>query len=122
MGLFNFFMQEIAIDLGTANTIIYYEDKVVVDEPSIVAKDRSTGQQFRLQIIAGGDAECGVEIRGLTAAEQPCEPRRGHGDGTAHDKGEAGIPRAKDVEKVQHLSRVRHARDDKANAKDEAGE
>jgi rod shape-determining protein MreB len=44
MGLFNFFMQEIAIDLGTANTIIYYEDKVVVDEPSIVAKDRSTGR------------------------------------------------------------------------------
>ena len=26
MGLFNFFMQEIAIDLGTANTIIYFED------------------------------------------------------------------------------------------------
>ena len=23
MGLFNFFMQEIAIDLGTANTVIY---------------------------------------------------------------------------------------------------
>jgi len=35
-------MQEIAIDLGTANTIIYYNDKVVVDEPSIVAKDRTT--------------------------------------------------------------------------------
>lgn len=43
MGLFNFFMQEIAIDLGTANTIIYFEDKVVVDEPSIVAKNRLTG-------------------------------------------------------------------------------
>ena len=37
-------MQEIAIDLGTANTIIYYQDKVVVDEPSIVAKDRSTNR------------------------------------------------------------------------------
>ena len=44
MGLFNFFMQEIAIDLGTANTIIYYNDKVVVDEPSIVAKDRTTNK------------------------------------------------------------------------------
>jgi rod shape-determining protein MreB len=42
MGLFNFFTQEIAIDLGTANTLIIYQDKVVVDEPSIVAKDRST--------------------------------------------------------------------------------
>ena len=31
--------QEIAIDLGTANTLIIHNDKVVVDEPSIVAKD-----------------------------------------------------------------------------------
>ena len=44
MGLFNFFMQEIAIDLGTANTIIYFQDKVVVDQPSIVAKDRTTNK------------------------------------------------------------------------------
>ncbi|PID90897.1 MAG: rod shape-determining protein [Bacteroidetes bacterium] len=44
MGLFNFFTQEIAIDLGTANTIIIYNDKIVVDEPSIVAMDRSTGK------------------------------------------------------------------------------
>ena len=45
MGWFNnFFSQEIAIDLGTANTLIIHNDKVVVDEPSIVAKDRSTGK------------------------------------------------------------------------------
>lgn len=36
LGLFSF-TQEIAIDLGTANTIIIYEDQVVVDEPSVVA-------------------------------------------------------------------------------------
>lgn len=42
MGLFNFLRQEIAIDLGTANTLIIHNDKVVVDEPSIVAKDRRT--------------------------------------------------------------------------------
>jgi len=36
------FTKEIAIDLGTANTIIIYNDKVVVDEPSIVAIDRKT--------------------------------------------------------------------------------
>lgn len=30
--------------MGTANTLIIYNDKVVVDEPSIVAKDRSTGK------------------------------------------------------------------------------
>ncbi len=42
MGLFSFFNKEIAIDLGTANTIIIHNDKVVVDEPSIVAIDRRT--------------------------------------------------------------------------------
>ncbi|MBC8457493.1 MAG: rod shape-determining protein [Deltaproteobacteria bacterium] len=39
-----FFTKEIAIDLGTANTIIIYNDKVVVDEPSIVAIERSTNK------------------------------------------------------------------------------
>jgi cell shape determining protein, MreB/Mrl family len=44
MGLFSFLTPEIAIDLGTANTIIYYNDKIVVDEPSIVAIDQHTGR------------------------------------------------------------------------------
>src|ERR1044071_3531333 len=44
MGLFDFLTQEIAIDLGTANTLIIHNDKVVVDEPSIVAMDRSSGK------------------------------------------------------------------------------
>ena len=39
---FSFLNKEIAIDLGTANTIIIYNDRVVVDEPSIVAIDRNT--------------------------------------------------------------------------------
>lgn len=43
MGLFSMLTREIAIDLGTANTVIIYNDKVVVDEPSIVAVERSTG-------------------------------------------------------------------------------
>lgn len=44
MGVFGFLTQEIAIDLGTANTLIIHNDKVVVDEPSIVAQDRMTGK------------------------------------------------------------------------------
>ena len=44
MALFDFLTQDIAIDLGTANTIIINNDKVVVDEPSIVAMDRTTGR------------------------------------------------------------------------------
>lgn len=49
MGFFDFMTEDIAIDLGTANTLIIHEGKVVVDEPSIVARDRSTGK-----IIATG--------------------------------------------------------------------
>ena len=43
MGFFSF-NQEIAIDLGTANTIILYNDKIVVDAPSMVALDNRTGK------------------------------------------------------------------------------
>ncbi|MDR1974919.1 MAG: rod shape-determining protein [Bacteroidales bacterium] len=44
MGLFTFMSREIAIDLGTANTIVIYNDKVVVDEPSIIAIERKTNK------------------------------------------------------------------------------
>jgi len=48
-GLLDFFTVDIAIDLGTANTIIICNDRVVVDEPSIVAIDRT-----RNKVIAVG--------------------------------------------------------------------
>lgn len=41
MGLFSF-TQEIAMDLGTANSIIIHNDKIVVDEPSVVAVENKT--------------------------------------------------------------------------------
>jgi rod shape-determining protein MreB len=41
MGIFNFFTEEIAIDLGTANTLIIHKDEIVVNEPSIIALDRN---------------------------------------------------------------------------------
>jgi rod shape-determining protein MreB len=44
MRLFKFFTQELAVDLGTANTLIIQNDKVVVDEPSIVAINRQTNE------------------------------------------------------------------------------
>ncbi|MDR0364436.1 MAG: rod shape-determining protein [Bacteroidales bacterium] len=57
MGLFSFFTKEIAIDLGTANTIIFWNDKVVVDEPSIVALDAVSGKVMavgkRAQMMQG---------------------------------------------------------------------
>ena len=44
MGFFDFMTEDIAIDLGTANTLIIHNDKVVIDSPSIVARDRITGK------------------------------------------------------------------------------
>ncbi len=44
MKFFNFFTQEVAIDLGTANTLIIQDGKIVIDEPSIVAINRKTGE------------------------------------------------------------------------------
>jgi rod shape-determining protein MreB len=49
MGFFDFMTEDIAIDLGTANTLIIHDGKVVIDSPSIVARDRATGK-----IIATG--------------------------------------------------------------------
>ena len=46
MGLLDFMnlTEDIAIDLGTANTLIIHNDKVVVNEPSIVAMETKTGK------------------------------------------------------------------------------
>ena len=41
---FSFLTQELAIDLGTANTVIFQNDKIVLDEPSIVAIDQNTSK------------------------------------------------------------------------------
>ena len=43
MGIFDFFSNDIAIDLGTANTFIHVKGKgIVLNEPSIVAFDKNT--------------------------------------------------------------------------------
>ena len=52
MGLLSF-TKEIAMDLGTANTIIISDGKIVVDEPSVVALDRRTDKM----LAVGGKAK-----------------------------------------------------------------
>ncbi|MBI4932183.1 MAG: rod shape-determining protein [Bacteroidetes bacterium] len=52
MGFFSFLTQEIAIDLGTANTVIIHNDRVVVDEPSIVAIERNSGKVIAVGKLA----------------------------------------------------------------------
>jgi len=59
MGLFSFMTKEIAIDLGTANTVIIHNDKVVVDEPSIIAMDTKTNK-----VIAVGQKA--IQMHGRT--------------------------------------------------------
>jgi rod shape-determining protein MreB len=45
---FSFLNQELAIDLGTANTVIYQNGQIVLDEPSIVAIDNNSGKCIAL--------------------------------------------------------------------------
>lgn len=56
MRLFSF-TQEIAMDLGTANTILISDNKIVVDEPSVVALDNRTNKM----IAVGGEAKLMLE-------------------------------------------------------------
>ena len=51
---FNIFSVDMAIDLGTANTLVYAKGKgVVLDEPSVVAYQIRNGSK---EILAVGDA------------------------------------------------------------------
>lgn len=43
-----FFRQELAIDLGTANTVIFKDDEVVLDEPSIIAIEAKTDKMIAI--------------------------------------------------------------------------
>ena len=46
MRFLSYFYRDIAVDLGTANTLITQNDKIVVDEPSIIAIDRNTNKMI----------------------------------------------------------------------------
>lgn len=61
--------KEIAIDLGTANTIIIHNDKIVIDEPSIVALDRRTEKMIAVgkeaQLMEGKEPDNIKTVRPL---------------------------------------------------------
>ena len=67
MGFFSL-TQNIAMDLGTANTIITCDGKIVVDEPSVVALDKNTNKM----IAVGNQAKLmyGKEHEGI----RTCRP------------------------------------------------
>lgn len=47
MGLFSALNKEVAIDLGTANSIVMCNDQVVFDEPSIVAYETDMNKTIK---------------------------------------------------------------------------
>jgi len=56
--LFGFFSTDMAIDLGTANTLIYLHGQgVVLDEPSVVAIYTGGGRDARRVLAVGADAK-----------------------------------------------------------------
>ena len=60
MGLFSFFSADLAIDLGTANTLIHMKGKgIVLNEPSIVAFDRNTKKIVAIGTRSPADARHG---------------------------------------------------------------
>ena len=81
MGFFSF-TQEIAMDLGTANSIIIHNNKIVVDEPSVVAIETKNDKVIavgRLAYLMEGKEPPGIRtirplrdgvIADFTAAEQ----------------------------------------------------
>ena len=83
MGLFSLFTREIAIDLGTANTVILHDNKVVVDEPSIIAinsRTKSVAAVGKKALMMEGKTGEGGEIytvrplrNGVIADFQPTE-------------------------------------------------
>ena len=51
----NYFANDLAIDLGTANTLIYMRDRgIVLDEPSVVAIRQEGGPNGKKTILAVG--------------------------------------------------------------------
>jgi rod shape-determining protein MreB len=56
--MFNFFKgQNLSIDLGTANTLIYMDGKIVLNEPSVVALRHEKGAMESQVIAVGQDAK-----------------------------------------------------------------
>lgn len=52
MGILDFLYNDLAIDLGTANTVIISKGKILVDEPSIIAIDKTTSKVIALGRLA----------------------------------------------------------------------
>ena len=66
-----FFTQELAIDLGTANTVIFQDGAIILDEPSVVAVDAQKGDLVAVgeeaQLMEGKEHQGIITIRPLSS-------------------------------------------------------
>ena len=68
MGVFKFFLRDMGIDLGTANTLVYVRGKgIVLDEPSVVAIQNDT----KTVLSVGEDAKMIGRTPGNIVAIRP---------------------------------------------------
>ena len=79
---YQMFSNDIGIDLGTANTLVYVRGKgIVVNEPSVVAVNQKTGQVVAVgqtakdMLDAKGYANLQTTIRAPRAPLQPPAPQ-----------------------------------------------
>ena len=78
MGLFSFLTQEVAVDLGTANTIIIYKDKIVVDDwEQCIHSDRVLARMHRAGLVdrESVHAEFGEIITGKKLGREHADER-----------------------------------------------
>ena len=64
MSLFTMFSNDLGVDLGTSNVLIYVDGKgIVVKEPTVVAMDRNEGKIIQVGAAIGshiGPGGCGL--------------------------------------------------------------
>ena len=67
--MMTFFNHELAIDLGTANTVIFHKGQIALDEPSVVAVDAHTGTLVAVgaeaQLMEGKEHQGIITVRPL---------------------------------------------------------
>ena len=76
--LYGLFSNDLAIDLGTANTLVYMAGKgVVLREPSVVAVHRDTKQVLAVGMAtgSGGDVCWGAECDANSSGRSSCWPQ-----------------------------------------------
>ena len=92
---------------------------IAADAPAD-AEQRGADHEWRVDpFFQGDDKISGVE--GSAPLENRAECAQGHADGASHDQRQARVPRAGDIEEVEHFARRRHSRDPQPDAEQQPG-